>query len=140
MPRVPTWREVADFCGRNGYERDERSHHTYYTREPVTGFISQTYLSRGAGKTRVPTPLWPRVWRNQLRLASENDFWKGLDGEKYRYDLPPTSDVSEPMPPYLVRFLRDTLHYTGEKIAAISPEDAQRMLDAHYSRPPPAPP
>ena len=137
MPRIPTWREVADFCRRNGYERDERNHHTYYTREPTAGFISQTYLSRGAGNARVPTPLWPRVWRDQLRLASEDDFWKGLDDEEYRYDLPPTPSVPDPMPPYLARFLRDTLHYTDEQIAAISPEDAQRMLDAHYSRPPP---
>lgn len=23
MPRIPTWREVADFCRRNGYEKIE---------------------------------------------------------------------------------------------------------------------
>lgn len=136
MPRIPTWREVAEFCARNGYERDERSHHTYYTREPVAGFISQTYLSRGAGNARVPTPLWPRIWRDQLRLANEDDFWKGLAGEEYRYDLPPTPNTPEPMPPYLARFLRDTLHYTDEQIEATSPGEAQRMLDGHYSRPP----
>lgn len=137
MSRIPTWRAVADFCQRNGYERDERSHHTYYTREPVAGFVSQTYISRSAGNTRVPTPLWPRVWRDQLRLGSEDDFWKGLDGEEYHYDLPPAPRAPEPMQPYLVRFLRGTLHYTEEQITAIAPEDAQRMLDAHYSRPPP---
>jgi hypothetical protein len=135
MPRVPTWREVADFCRRNGYERDERSHHTYYTREPVVGFISQTYISRSAGNARVPMPLWPRVWRDQLRLVSEDDFWKGLDGEEYRYDLPPTPNRPEPMAPYLVRFLRDTLHYTDEQIANTPPGEAQRLLDDHYSHP-----
>jgi hypothetical protein len=137
MPRVPTWREVADFCRRNGYERDERSHHTYYTREPVAGFISQTYISRSAGNARVPTPLWPRVWHDQLRLANEDDFWRGLDGQEYRYDLPPIPNLPEPMPPYLARFLRDTLHYTDEQIANTPPGEAQRMLDDHYSRPPP---
>jgi hypothetical protein len=137
MPRVPTWREVAEFCLRNGYETDERSHHTYYTREPIAGFISQTYLSRGAGNARVPTPQWSRVWRDQLRLKSESDFWQGLNGEVYHYDLPPTPYAPEPMRPHLARFLHDTLYYTDEQIASISPEEAQRMLDAYYSRPPP---
>ena len=71
MARVPTWHEVAAFCGRNGYPQDERTHHTYYTREPMPGFVSQTYISRSAGNTRVPTPLWAQVWRDQLRLRSE---------------------------------------------------------------------
>jgi hypothetical protein len=137
MPRVPTWRVVAEFCRRNGYERDERSHNTYYTCEPVAGFISQTYISRGVGNARVPTPLWPRVWHDQLRLANEDDFWRGLDGQEYRYDLPPIPNLPEPMPPYLARFLRDTLHYTDEQIANTPPGEAQRMLDDHYSRPPP---
>ncbi len=137
MTRVPTWREVADFCQRNGYERDERSHHTYYTREPIPGFISQTYLSRSAGNARVPTPLWSQVWRDQLHLRSEDDFWEGLGGEEYAYDLPPTPHAPEPMKPYLTRFLHDTLHYTDAQIAGISPEEAQQLLDTYYSRPPP---
>jgi hypothetical protein len=137
MPRIPTWRDVMDFCQRNGYERDERSHHTYFTREPVPGFVSQTYVSRGAGNGRVPTPLWPRVWRDQLRLANEEEFWKGLDGEEYRYDLPPTPQLAEPMKAYLIRFLRGTLHYTDEQIAGITSEEAQQMLDEYFSRPPP---
>lgn len=138
MPRVPTWREVAEFCQRNGYARDERSHHTYFTREPVAGFVSRTYISRGAGNMRVPTPQWPLVWRDQLRLASEADFWRGLDGAAYRYDLPPTSTTLEPMRPYLARFLRDTLHFTEQQIAATSPDEAQRLLDDYYSHPPPS--
>lgn len=137
MPRVPTWREVSEFCQRSGYEKDERSHHTYYTREPVAGFISQTYISRGAGNKRVPTPQWSQVWRDQLRLSSEDDFWSGLDGEEYHYDLPPVPRAPEPMKPYLTHFLRDTLHYTDEQIAGISAEEAQRLLDLHYSRPSP---
>lgn len=137
MPRVPTWREVSDFCQRNRYEKDERRHHTYYTREPVPGVVSQTYISRGAGNARVPTPLWSQVWRDQLRLRSETDFWKGLSGEEYAYDLPPTPRAPEPMKPYLTHFLRDMLHYTDEQIANTSPEEAQQMLDTYYSLPPP---
>lgn len=137
MTRVPTWREVADFCRRNGYRQDERRHHTYYTREPTPGFVSQTYISRGTGNKRVPTPQWSQVWRDQLRLASEDDFWRGLAGEGYDYDLPPTPTAPEPMQPYLLRFLRDTLHYPEERIAATSAAEAQQLLDTYYSRPPP---
>jgi hypothetical protein len=136
MPRIPTWREVTDFCQHNGYERDERSHHTYHTREPVAGLISQTYVSRSAGNKRVPTPQWPQVWRAQLRLRSEADFWQGLNGEQYAYDLPPVPRAIDPLQPYLTRFLRDALHYTDEQIAGASSEEAQRMLDEYYSRPP----
>ena len=135
MARVPTWREVAEFCHRHGYAQDERSHHTYYTREPVPGFVSQTYLSRSAGNKRVPSPQWSQVWRDQLRLRSEDDFWKGLDGEEYAYDLPPTSPPSEEMKPYLVRFLRETLHYTDAQIAETASSEAQRLLDVWYSQP-----
>ncbi len=137
MARIPTWREVEAFCRRNGYAQDERTHHTYHTREPVPGFVSQAYVSRGAGNKRVPTPLWGQVWRDQLRLRDEDDFWRGLDGEAYAYDLPPAPPAPEPLPPYLVRFLRDTLRYTEAQIAETAPDAAQRLLDDHYSRPPP---
>ena len=137
MARIPTWREVVDFCRRNGYLQDERSHHTYYTREPIPGFVSQTYVSRSAGNKRVPTPQWPQVWHDQLRLRSEDDFWQGLGGEEYAYDFPPTLSAPALLKPYLLRFLRETLHYSETQITATSEDKAQELLDNYYSQPPP---
>jgi hypothetical protein len=81
----------------------------------------------------VPSEMWTRVWRRQLRLATENDFWRGLRDEAVNYAIPPSEEPSQPLPGYLVRFLRDTLHYSEKQIAATTREQAQAMLNAYYS-------
>ncbi len=132
MPR-PKWRQVRQFCEAQGYERDEGDH-TRFIKPLPDRSSSGTMISHGKEGTDIPANLWKLVWQKQLRLASEDEFWKGLDGAPARYDIPPAPEPEPRLRPYQERFLREILHYSGEAIAATTPEEAQRLLDAHHAR------
>lgn len=132
MPH-PKWRQVRRFCAAQGYEQDEGDHTRFIKLRP-DGSSSGTMISHGKEGADVPSNLWKLVWQKQLRLASEDEFWRGLDGAPARYDIPPMPEVNAPLRPYQERFLREMLHYSDEAIAATTPEEAQRLLDAHFAR------
>jgi hypothetical protein len=130
---VPRWGQIREFCRKNGY-RETRTDHFHYLKLLADGSTSGTMVSHGKDTDDVPPEMWTRVWRRQLRLASEEDFWRGLRGEPVAYALSPATEPQQPLPAYLQRFLRDVLHQTDEQIAATSREQAQEQLNAHYAR------
>ena len=76
---------------------------------------------------------WNQVWRHQLRLASEDEFWRGLAGQSVAYAISPQLEPATPLPHYLVRHLRDVMYYSEEQIAVTSRDEAQALLNAYYS-------
>lgn len=80
----PTWGQVREFCHRLGY-RETRTDHFHYIKVLVDRSTSGTMVSMGADADDVPAQMWTMVWRHQLRLASEDEFWKGLRGEPVQY-------------------------------------------------------
>ncbi len=133
MSRRPTWSEVRQFCLRQGFAYTA-THHDYYEKEIAPGFTAKTRISHGKDADTVSVNLWKLVWHEQLRLRSEDDFWRGLDGAPFSYDLPPTSSPPEPFPGYLLRHLREHLHLSEDEAAQVSREDAQRQFDEWCSR------
>jgi hypothetical protein len=91
-------------------------------------------VSMGVDSEEVPPQMWGLVWRRQLRLAEEEEFWKGLRGEDVHYEIPPAPESPRPLPAYLTRFLRDTLHLQEQQIEALTRDEAQQLLDAYYAR------
>lgn len=134
MPgRRPTWGQVRRFCERQGFRRSTTDH-DYYDKVLPDGSTAGTKLSFGLAETEtVPASLWPRIRKRQLRLRSEDEFWRGLDGESVVYDIPIAPEATEPLPDYLVRHLREDRHLPEEEIAALSRSEAQRLLNAWYS-------
>lgn len=128
----PRWGQVRKFCATQGY-RETRTDHYYFDKVMPDGSSSGTKVSFGKDGDEVPPELWRRVWSRQLRLASEDEFWKGLDGQSVSYAIPTTPEPVAPLRPYLERFLRGTLHWSDEQIAATTNEQAQDLLNAHYS-------
>lgn len=133
MPR-PDWGQVRDFCRRNQYSEEQDADHWYYDKILSDGTSSWTKVSHGKDAVQVPKNLWTKVYRHQLRLRLEDDFWRGLSGDPFAYDIPPAPIAPAPLPDYLVRHLRDVLRYTDAQIAAIRREEAERLLLEHYSR------
>ena len=82
----------------------------------------------------MPPTLWPRIWKRQLRLRAEDEFWRGLDGEPVQYDVPRGVEPAYPLPDFLARHLREDRHLPEREIATISREEAQRRLNEWYSR------
>ncbi|MGH2369256.1 MAG: hypothetical protein ACRDI2_13755 [Chloroflexota bacterium] len=129
----PRWGEVREFCRKQGYQ-ETRTGHIHYLKVLPDRSTSGTMVSLGVDGQVVPSSLWVRVWRRQLRLTSEEEFWKGLRGELVTYAIPPTPASPEPLPAYLLRFLRDTLHLPDAQIAPLTREQAQQLLNDYYSR------
>ena len=135
MPgRRPTWAQVRRFCEKQAF-RPSTTDHDFYDKRLPDGSTAGTKISFTRAETEPVSPsLWPRVWKRQLRLRSEEDFWRGLDGALVEYDIPPIAEPSQLLPDYLARHLREDRHLPDDTIAATSQEEAQRLLNAWYSR------
>lgn len=132
MPR-PRWGQVRQFCQVQGYS-ETRTTHYYYTKIVAEMVLSRTLVSFGADAEQAPPEMWKKVWHEQLRLLSEDEFWRGLAGNPVAYAIPPAPEPAAPLLAYLARHLRDVLHYTPDRIATTSREEAQALLDAYYAR------
>lgn len=130
----PKWGQVRDFCNRQGYTEETDADHFYYDKVLSDGSTSGTKVSHGKDATQVSKNLWTEVYRHQLRLKSEDDFWRGLRGDPVVYDIPPEPEPVILLPDYLVHHLRDIRHYTDAQIAAISREDAEALLLNYHSQ------
>lgn len=76
MPR-PKWGQVREFCRNQGYIETHTDHFHYLKVLPDRS-TSGTMVSFGVDGEDVPSQMWQQVWRRQLRLAAEDEFWKGL--------------------------------------------------------------
>jgi hypothetical protein len=124
---------VRQFCERQDY-RASHTDHYYYDKVLADGSTSGTKISFGNDGEHVPPQYWIQVWKHQLRLMDEEQFWAGLEGAAVRYDIPPVPNTPAPLPVFLARFLRDVLHYSEEQIATTGRYAAQQLLNAHYAR------
>lgn len=129
----PTWGHVRQFCRRLGY-RESRTDHFHYIKVLPDRSTSGTMVSMGVDTDEVPPQMWAMVWRHQLRLASEDEFWKGLRGEPVEYATAVVQEPSDPLPGYLLQFLSGTLHLSETQIAALTRQKAQQLLDNYYAR------
>jgi hypothetical protein len=105
----PRWGEVREFCRKQGY-RETRTDHFRYVKVLPDRSTFGTMVSMGVDGEPVPSQRWRLVWRHQLRLSSEDEFWKGLRGETVRYAVPVEPEPPTPLPAYLMQFLVEVLH------------------------------
>src|SRR5438094_665592 len=128
----PRWGEVREFCRKQGY-RETRTDHFHYLKILADGSTSGTMISMGKDGENVPGQMWSRIWRRQLRLASEEECSRGRRGEPVHYAIPSGTEPAETLPDYLRRFLKEILHRSDEEIAAMTREEAQKELNDFYS-------
>jgi hypothetical protein len=129
----PRWGQVREFCLRQDY-RETRTDHFRYVKVLPDRSTSGTMISMGVDGQQVPAQRWLLVWKHQLRLASEDEFWSGLRGEPVRHAVEAAPEPPRPLPSYLTRFLADVLHYSEAEISALTRDEAQRLLDDYHSR------
>lgn len=135
MPeRRPTWGQLRRFCERQGF-RPSTTDHDFYDKVLADGSTAGTKISFGLAETApVPSSLWSRIWRRQLRLQAEGEFWRGLAGGAVAFDIPQTEESAQPLPDYLARHLREDRHLPEDAIVTFSRAEAQRLLNEWYRR------
>ncbi len=127
------WRDVRRFCENERFDRFS-SDHDYYDKTFPGGETAGTKISRGVEGETLDPGMWQKVWKRQLRLKSEEDFWRGVRGELVHYDIPAPPVVAEPLPAYLCRHLANVEHLDDETIARMSHDEAMERYQRHLAR------
>jgi hypothetical protein len=124
---IPDRNDVERFCELDGWEETqaESPDHHRYRKRLDDGTVLRTRVSFGRGPIcRVPA-LWAKVWRHQLKLESEDEFWKVLKTRKPAprgapAELPPELQ----MPAWLFEALLYTFGLDESKVRSLSEGEA----------------
>jgi len=124
---IPDKRDVKRFCELDGWEETqaESPDHYRYRKRLDDGTILRTKVSHGRGPICRAPQLWTRVWRHQLGLGSEDEFWEVL---RTRKPAPRGAAVSQPaepqMPAWLFEALVYTFHVAEDEVRSLNEEEA----------------
>ncbi len=126
MP-IPQKKDVRRFCELDGWEKTETTSpdHDRYRKRLDDGSVLRTKVSFGRGPIcRVPA-LWTNVWRHQLGLKSEDEFWGVL---KTRQPARRGAQADIPREPQMEAWLFEALVQTvgidEEDVRAMNAEEA----------------
>jgi hypothetical protein len=132
--------DIRRFCEIDGWEemktsRGKTGDHFRYRKTLPDGRILRTRASHGNEQIGDPS-LWRHIWRDQLGLESEDQFWETLETGKPVVRTAPEPAPSGPsLPAWLVDALVRQARVPFGQVAAMSEEEARERLNEFYSRP-----
>lgn len=135
---APTWGDVEDFLDADGWRRVQRerggtrSRHVFYEKTLDDGRVLQTHVSHSRQKTLSPGR-FGSVLRHQLEVSREQ-FWECIRtkrpaGRPVELEAKPVEHDA-----WVVAVVVGELHMTAGQIAALSTDEAQRLVHEHWSR------
>lgn len=129
MP-IPEKKDLRRFCELDGWEETEATspdHYRYRKRLP-DGKVLRTKVSHGRGPIVRNAALWTNVWRHQLGLKSEDEFWAVLNTRKPASRGEPASAALQPqMDAWLFEALVLTYGVYEDKVRAMSADEALQL-------------
>jgi hypothetical protein len=137
----PKFSDIRRFCQIDGWEEKKgasgkRGDHFRYRKVLEDGQILRTKASHSDDEIGDPS-LWRRIWRDQLALESEDQFWEALESGK---PVNRTRSVPAPAGPSLPGWLVDSLirkvGMSPEEVARLTEQEARDRLNEFYSRSP----
>jgi hypothetical protein len=121
----PSYPDLRRFCEIDGWEettkRRRSPDHTRFRKVLEDGQVLRTKVSHGRGRVEDPA-LWNRIWRDQLRLGSEDEFWAALRA-KQAVDRAPPAAPSPPRGPSKPGWLVNSLIFT----AGLAEQEVEQM-------------
>ena len=134
--KTPTWREVEQFCERDGWREIRETGHRFFQKVLADGTVLETHSSFSSRKTMSPKR-FRTILRDQLRVT-EAQFWEVLRTEKpaKRPSVVPAGPIE--LPAYIVRVLKLDLHMTEDQIAGLTAEEGRKRVADYWSRQPPS--
>lgn len=130
MPQ-PRHSDLRRFCELDGWEettkRRRNPDHIRYRKVLDDGRVLRTKVSHGRGSIEDPG-LWSRIWRDQLALDSEDEFWQALrTGRPVDRSAAPSAPPSGPSKPgWLVNSLIFVAGIPEEEVERLSIKEAKR--------------
>lgn len=124
---LDAWEEVTGASGRTG-------DHRRYRKILPDGAILRTKVSHGSGRIEDPE-LWHRIWRDQLGLETEAEFWEVLRARRPvpRGGVEPERPLGPSIPAWVVSgLLREGV--AEEEIGGLGSAAAQRRLESIWSQ------
>jgi hypothetical protein len=139
-PNSPTWGEVRSFLEADrwrpipsGERGGSQSDHIFYEKVLANGRVLQTHISHSLDKRPHPH-VFALILREQLEV-SRTDFWECIRSGR-PVDRPvPVEAAPKEHPAWVVQVLAGELHMTGEEIMALELDEAERLVQEHWSRP-----
>lgn len=118
---------MQDFVRIDGWEEIARTDHHRYIKKLLDGKLLRTRVSFGRGPAFDDPGLWSRVWRQQLDLRSEDEFWEALrTGDPV--DRTPATATAAPTQPtkplWLVEFLTNVVGLSTDDVLPMTEDEA----------------
>lgn len=128
MP-IPEKRQLRRFCELDGWDETEAKSpdHHRYRKKLDNGDILRTKVSMGRGPVCDDPGLWNRIWRHQLALASEAEFWKVLRTGTPARRGEPEAAPAETIDAWLFEFLTNVLAMTEDEVLELTAESAMQL-------------
>ena len=139
MPQ-PKFSDIRRFCQIDGWEETrgasgKRGDHFRYRKVLEDGRILRTRASHSDDEIGDPS-LWRRIWRDQLALASEAQFWEALQsGEPVNRTQSALAPAGPSLPGWLVESLIRKVGMPPEEVAQMTEQEALDRLNEFYSQP-----
>lgn len=126
MP-IPDKQELRRFCEIDGWEQTNATspdHHRYRKRLD-DGTVLRTRVSLGRGPACDDPALWNRIWSVQLKLNSQEQFWKVLQTGEPAVRGEPPEPVPEPqMDAWLFEALVQTFGVDEADVRGMNADEA----------------
>jgi hypothetical protein len=132
----PTFDDLRRFCEIDGWSTKESARgktgdHDRYRKQLGDGTILRTKASHSKEQIGNPS-LWHHIWRDQLGLASEDQFWTAL---KTGNPVPREAEAPRGTPEWLIQQLIHTVGMTEAQALALSPEQAEARWEEFITSP-----
>ena len=139
MPQ-PKFSDIRRFCQIDGWEEKKgasgrRGDHFRYRKVLEDGRILRTKASHSDDEIGDQS-LWRRIWRDQLALESEDQFWDALErGKPVNRTRSAPASAGPSLPGWLVDSLVRKVGMSPEEVAQLTEQEARDRLNEFYSQP-----
>jgi hypothetical protein len=137
----PKFSDIQRFCqidrwGEKMGASGKRGDHFCYRKVLEDGRILRTKASHSDDEIGDPS-LWRRIWRDQLALESEEQFWEALESGKPVERTQSAPVLAGPsLPGWLVDNLIRKVGMSPEEVARMTEQEARDRLNEFYAEPP----
>jgi hypothetical protein len=130
----PTFDDLRRFCEIDGWSKKQSARgnagdHDRYRKQLGDGTILRTKASHTREQIGNPS-LWHHIWRDQLGLDSEDQFWTALRTGK---PVPRETEARRGTPEWLIKQLIHTVGMTEAQALALTPEEAVTRWEQHIT-------